>query len=28
LRPRLEWQGDWPKEASKRMGFSAKAARA
>jgi hypothetical protein len=26
LRPHLEWQGDWPKEAAKRMGFSAKAA--
>ncbi len=28
VRPRLEWKGDWPKEAAKRMGFSAKAARA
>jgi hypothetical protein len=28
LRPQMEWQGDWPKEAVNRMGFSAKAARA
>lgn len=26
--PRLEWQGDWPKEAARRSSFSAKAARA
>jgi len=28
FRPRLEWKGDWPKEAAKRTSFSAKAARA